>query len=121
MADAVDLGSPTSYLTLPEGVPVYTADGEEVGRVTHVLAAEDADIFDGLVVQIGGRRAFVDASQVDELYERGVVLRLSSGDVTRLPEPAPAPAALRATPDDTTPDGLGDKLRRAWDLLSGNY
>jgi hypothetical protein len=121
MAGPVDLGSPTSYLALAPGVPVYTPDGEEAGAVTHVLAAEDKDIFDGLIVRIGGRSVFVDAPQVDELYERGVVLALSSGEVTRLPEPSASPAALGATPDDTTPDGLGDKLRRAWDLLSGNY
>jgi hypothetical protein len=121
MADAADLGSPASYLTVPEGVPVYSADGEEAGRLTHVLAAEEEDIFDGLIVRIGGRDAFVDAPLVDELYERGVVLKLSPGEVARLPEPAPSPPALSATPDDTTPDGLGDKLRRAWDLLSGRY
>jgi hypothetical protein len=26
-----------------------------------------------------------------------------------------------AGPDDTVPDDLKDKLRRAWDYLSGNY
>ena len=39
----------------------------------------------------------------------------------RLPEPAPSPPALAAGPDDVAPDGLGDKLRRAWDYVSGNY
>ncbi|HSD77571.1 MAG TPA: hypothetical protein VLA98_09205 [Solirubrobacteraceae bacterium] len=114
-----DLGAPSSYLALPAGVPVYASDGEQAGRVEHVLAAEDADIFDGLVVRIGGRRAFVDATLIAGLYERGAVLTIDAGAVTRLPEPSANPPALRATPGDTTPDGLARKLRRAWDVLSG--
>jgi hypothetical protein len=116
-----DLGAPVSYLTLAEGVPVLSADGHELGEVRHVLADEETDIFDGLVVRAGGRDVFADASQVDELYERGAVLTLDREAAERLPEPSENPAVLSADPDDTAPHGLGDKLRRAWDLLSGNY
>jgi hypothetical protein len=28
---------------------------------------------------------------------------------------------IEADPDDVLPDDLGDKLRRAWNLISGNY
>ena len=118
---STDLGPPTSYLTLPEGVPVLTADGHELGRVEHVLADPEEDIFDGLVVDAPGRHVFVDAPQVAELHERGVVLALDAEAAAQLPEPAPSPAALSAGPDDVDPEGLGDKLRRAWDYLSGNY
>jgi hypothetical protein len=45
-----DLGQPSSYLTLTKGAVVYSCDGEEVGRVEHVLAAPDEDIFDGIVL-----------------------------------------------------------------------
>jgi hypothetical protein len=116
-----DLGAPVSYLALVEGVPAITADGHELGEVRHVLADEENDIFDGLVVHATGRDVFVDASQVDELYERGAVLTLDRAAADRLPEPSENPAVLAADPDDTAPDGLGGKLRRAWDLLSGNY
>jgi len=116
-----DLGPPISYLALPEGVPVRSSDGHDVGRVEHVLADPEHDIFDGLVVDARGRRLFVDAPQVAALHERGVLLDLDAETAARLPEPTPSPAALSATPDDTVPDGLGDKLRRAWDYLSGDY
>jgi hypothetical protein len=33
-----DLGAPISYLALGKGVPVYSSDGEELGKVEHVLA-----------------------------------------------------------------------------------
>ena len=39
----------------------------------------------------------------------------------RLPEPSANPAAMSATPDDTAESDLERKLRRAWDLISGNY
>jgi hypothetical protein len=118
-----DLGDPTSYLELEEGVPVYSSDGADVGSVEHVLADEGADIFDGLVIDTvlgaGGHR-FADATLVAGLYERGAVLTLGAAECERLPEPGAGPAVLAADPGDTAPDDLGDKLKRAWNWVSGN-
>ena len=61
------------------------------------------------------------ASLVEAIYERGVVLAMTSEAAERLPEPTANPATLEADPDDTAPDDLKDKLKRAWDYLSGNY
>jgi hypothetical protein len=120
----MDLGAPASYLTLTEGTPVFSSDGERIGVVEHVLADANVDVFDGLVIDCrlgpGGHR-FVDAPQVAEIYERGVELTLDARDAERLYEPSENPAAMSATPDDVTPDDLGDKLRRAWRVISGNY
>lgn len=119
-----DLGAPTSFLTLKKGVPAYSSDGEEVGKVEHVLSAPNIDIFDGIVLDTsvlpGGHR-FVDAPEVDEIYEGGVVLSITAAEAKRLPEPGANPAALEVGPDDMAPEGRHDKLRRAWDLISGNY
>ena len=57
----------------------------------------------------------------EEVYERGVVLKLSAADAEGLPEPSANPGSLEAGPDDVGPRDLGEKLRRAWDLISGNY
>jgi hypothetical protein len=121
----MDLGAPGSYLTLSAGVPVYSSDGQRLGEVEHVLAEPDKDIFDGVVFDAsplpGGHR-FVDAPQVDEIYERGVVLALDADSAEeRLHRPGPNPAAMSASPDDATESDLERKLRRAWDLISGNY
>ena len=117
-----DLGAPASYLTLAEGLPVYSSDGEELGRVEHVLADPDVDIFDGIVLDTtvlpGGKR-FADATQVAEIYERGVVLTLETAGAERLPEPSANPGQIEVGPDDVVPDQLQDKLRRAWDRISG--
>jgi hypothetical protein len=40
-------------------------------------------------------------------------------DAEGLTEPSANPAEVEAGPDDTVPDDLGDKLRRAWDRISG--
>jgi uncharacterized protein YrrD len=120
----MELGEPASYLVLEDGTPVMTSDGREVGKVEHVLADPDADVFEGVIVDMrpgpGGHR-FADADQVAAIYERGVVLALDTEAAERLPAPAANPATLGAGPDDTVPDDLGDKLRRAWDYLSGRY
>ncbi len=103
---------------------MVSSDGERLGAVEHVLADPDADIFDGLVLDTsvlpGGHR-FADAEQVDEIYERGVVLRVDRAAAEGLPEPGENPATMDAGPEDTVPDDLGDKLRRAWDVISGKY
>ena len=120
----MDLGPPASYLVIGDGMPVFSSDGEELGKVEHVLADPDEDIFDGLVIDTklgpGGHR-FVDAPQVSSIHERGVVVDLPASDVDTLPEPTANPATVEAGPEDTVPDDLGDKLRRAWDRISGNY
>jgi hypothetical protein len=124
LARVPDLGDPTSYLELDDGVPVFSADGERVGAVEHVLAETDSDIFDGLVIdsRIGpGGHRFADATQVEALYEHGAVLTLDAAACERLPEPSESPAVMGADPDDTAPDDLGDKLKRAWNWISGNY
>ncbi|HWM12242.1 MAG TPA: hypothetical protein VNO82_22980 [Solirubrobacteraceae bacterium] len=117
----MDLGNPASYLVLADRTPVLSTDGQELGKVEHVLADADSDVFDGLIIDISGGHRFADASQVEAIYERAVVLTVSSADAERLPEPSGNPAVLEASPDDTTPDDLEDKLKRAWNYLSGNY
>ena len=112
-------------MTLREGVPVYSKDGGEVGKIEHVLADVDADIFDGIVLDksvLPGGHRFVDAPEVEEVYERGVVLKLSAAEAERLPEPSENPAAVRVDPGAEEGQSLmKDKLRRAWDLISGKY
>ena len=117
-----DLGQPSSYISLEEGVPVYSSDGKPLGKVEHVLADPEVDVFDGIVIDTsvlpGGHR-FVDAPEVEELYERGVVVKIAAAAAESLPEPSENPGALEVGADDMVPPGRHDKLRRAWDLISG--
>ena len=119
-----DRGGPISYLTLEPGTPVLTSDGVEIGRVAHVLADADADIFDGIVIDVsrgpGGHR-FVDAPQVAHIATDGVTLTLDAAAAEALPEPSENPAEMAADPDEGHEGRLTRKLRRAWDRISGNY
>jgi sporulation protein YlmC with PRC-barrel domain len=91
-----DLGTPGSYLTLEEGTTVLTSDGEAIGRVEEIRADTGTDVFDGLVIAagtLGADRRFVEAARVEEIYERGVVLRLDAAAASDLPSPEDAGAA----------------------------
>jgi uncharacterized protein YrrD len=122
MSGPDDLGAPVSYLALEEGTPVLSADGEELGDVAHVLADEEEDIFDGIVISHGvGRHTFADAEQVAEIHERGVLLTLTAAEAEALPEPSENPAVMQDDLSAAEGSSVADKLRRAWDLLSGNY
>ncbi len=117
-----DLGAPISYLTLSEGVPVYSSDEQELGKVAHVLAATNIDIFDGIVIDssvLSGGHRFVDAPEVAEIYEGGVVLSIDAAAAQSLPEPGPNPGSIAVGADDMVKDERHDKLRRAWDKISG--
>jgi sporulation protein YlmC with PRC-barrel domain len=120
----VDHGQPTSYRALEAGTDVVTSDGSSVGTVEHVLADDDKDIFDGIVVDTklgpGGLR-FVDAEQVDEIFENAVVLKIAAVEVEELPKPGPSPAVMESHGVEDSEGPLEQKLRRAWDLISGNY
>jgi hypothetical protein len=84
-----DLGAPSSYLELRKGAECYSCDGERLGKVERVLAAPEEDIFDGLVLDssvLGGGRRFVEAADVEEIFDRGVLLKLDRGAAESLPE-----------------------------------
>jgi hypothetical protein len=123
-----DLGAPISYAVLQADTPVFSSDGARIGTVKHVLAAEAEDIFDGIVIGdldhsvIDGRgHRFVDAPEIDAIHEHGVTLTIDRAGCRSLPEPTANPGEIDADPTAAPPSALGDKLRRAWDLLSGNY
>ncbi|MDQ3647839.1 MAG: hypothetical protein M3433_04535 [Actinomycetota bacterium] len=120
-----DLGAPSSYLAVPEGVSVFSSDGRRVGELGHVLADEEADIFDGIVIGTSGLPGgwrFADAPHVGRFYEGGVELTLTYEEAERLlPEPSENPATMSVDPDDTAESELTRKLRNAWDRISGRY
>lgn len=119
-----DYGQPRSYLEVDEGVDVITSDGQFVGVLEHVLADVNSDIFDGIVVDTsagpGGHR-FVDAPEVAEFRERAVILKISAEQAEQLHEPSANPAVMEHGGEEDAEGPLAQKLRRAWDLLSGRY
>jgi uncharacterized protein YrrD len=120
----MDYGDPVSYRVLERGTPVYSSDEQEIGKVARVLAAEDEDVFDGIVIGehlFGEEHRFADADEVASIYERAVVLTLDRAACAQLPKPSANPAVMSADPAESGSEFRRDKLRRAWDLISGNY
>jgi hypothetical protein len=116
-----DLGERTSYLVLGKGVAVYSSDGEHLGRVVEVLSAPEADMFDGVVFDTSsgpGGHKFVDAPEVGEIFERGVVLKIDAAEAAKLRKPSANPGTIAVGADDLVPDQRGG-LRRFWDSLTG--
>jgi uncharacterized protein YrrD len=120
----MDLGDPVSYEVLGKGTPVYSSDGEQIGKVAHVLADEREDVFDGIVIGehlFGAEHRFADADDIDQIFERGVVLKLDRSAAEQLPKPSPNPAVISDDPAESRSDRRHEKLMRAWDRISGNY
>ncbi len=116
-----DLGPPSSYLTVAKGVPVFSSDGENLGRVVKVLSAPNIDMFDGIVFDTtagpGGHR-FVDAPEVGDIFERGVVLKIDAAAAAQLSAPGANPGTITVNPADLGGSRRGT-LGRAWDRISG--
>jgi hypothetical protein len=116
-----NLGEPSSYLAVAKGVPVYSSDGEKLGRVVRVLSAPNLDMFDGIIFDTtagpGGHR-FVDAPEVGEIFERGVVLKIDASEAASLKAPDANPGAVSVNPDDLV-EGRPGFFRRAWNTISG--
>ena len=108
---------------LAVGTPVYSSDGAQVGTVAHVMAAEHEDIFEGIVIVEhrghDGHR-YADEEVIDEIRERGIVLKLDRAAAEQLPRPTANPAVMYDDPTDSG-GAFHGKLRRAWDLISGKY
>jgi hypothetical protein len=71
-------GDPIGYKVLAKGTPVTYADGVELGTVAKVLDNAREHIFDGIVVKTKAGKVFVDAPEVELIFERRVYLNVDS-------------------------------------------
>ncbi len=106
-----DDADPIAFTALQEGTPVESGDGQVFGTVERVLAVEEVDVFDGLVVRTSDGVRFVDADHVGQIFSTRVVTTLSADDVSRLPLPDQDPV-YDADADDDTGQSLSDRFGR---------
>jgi hypothetical protein len=111
----MDEGLPIAYQVLEDGIPVYAADGSQVGTVDHVVAEPGEDIFHGIVIRVGEGRRFVAADQVASLHERGADLRITAADLGELQEPRGSAPAWR----DSEPGVKPSRWKHLLDLVTG--
>jgi uncharacterized protein YrrD len=88
MADA---GTPISYEALAVKTPVLTASGAEIGTVAHVLADEQLDVFDGIVVKTNRGIRFVARDQISAITTDAVTTTVTDSEIDTLPAPSGEP------------------------------
>jgi hypothetical protein len=110
--DGLDLGSPISYLVLRPGTPVFAAGREQVGTVEKALYVEQEDVFDGIVVRTDRGLRFLDADEVEGIYERGVLASLTAEQAGELPEPEAGAPVYGVDPAEAAGPSFGARFRR---------
>jgi sporulation protein YlmC with PRC-barrel domain len=108
-------GHRIAFEALERGVPVVSSDGRDVGTVKKVMIVHEKHLFDGIVVKTPRGDRFVDAPEVDEIFERLVTLKIDGGEAESLPEPSANPGAIRVSAGDFGRGGarrMLDRFRR---------
>jgi hypothetical protein len=98
-----------AWTAIEADTPVFSADGEEVGKVSKVVGDSDADVFTGLAVSIGtfGADRFVPSERVRGIWPERIELDVPAAGTESLPEYEETPT-VRWRPDG----GPGAFLRR---------
>ena len=95
-----EYGHRIAFEALERGVRVEASDGIEVGTVKRVMIVHEKHLFDGIVVKTPAGERFVDAPEVDEIYERLVTLKIDGDAAAELPEPEANPGAIKVSAKD---------------------
>jgi uncharacterized protein YrrD len=118
----LDLGPPIAYVLLNEGTPVYAHGGERIGVVEDIVGDLSADVFDGILIHttpLPGDHLVARNDQIEELRERGVLLRVDRAALEPAREAPRAAAAASGDHDPPPEPPLHGFLRRTWDRLTG--
>lgn len=108
----MDPGQPISYRVLERGTPVETADGQAFGQVKRVLEVRAKDVFDGVVVKTPNGDRFVDADEIDRLYENLMLLNIDAAAAALLPKPGDNPHTFAPSPGGTIKRSARRVVRR---------
>jgi hypothetical protein len=113
----MDRGERASFEVLEPGTRVESSDGQEVGTVKRVMIVREKHLFDGVVIKTATGDRFVDAPEVDEIYDNLVTLKIDSEEAAKLPKPGQNPAAMKVGASDLVKGPGG--ARGLWKRLSG--
>jgi hypothetical protein len=92
-----DHGSPIAYGALQRGTPVVSSDDLQLGTVERVVDNVKEHIFDGIVMRTDDGLLWVDAPEVQYIYERRVTLNIDAATAAQeLTSYAPGAPEYRA-------------------------
>lgn len=82
--------APVSWMTLEVGTPILASDGEDIGKITDVVADVQKDIFSGISFRSGllAEERFAPADIVGEMSKDSVRLTIPSGEIDTLEPPS---------------------------------
>ncbi len=109
---------PVAWTALDEGALVVAADGSEVGLLKEVVGDEEADIFDGLVLEHAkhGTSHYIPSERVKGIWPDRVETDLTPEEAASLPDyEEPSVTTWHAD----TGGGFGSRMKRAWHDLFG--
>ena len=98
-----------SWKAIEANAPVFSSEGEAVGKVESVVGDQDADVFTGLAVSIDvlGPARLVPSEHVRGIWPDRVDVALTKVQIERLPEYEETPT-VRWRPSE----GVGGFIRR---------
>jgi hypothetical protein len=121
----MEAGDRSSWAALKPGTPCVASGGEQVGTVKEVLAVEEEDIFEGIIIETHHGDRYVDEAAIDDIFDHQVLLKLDSTAAGNLPAPTPGPGVLGVGVDEVSESkgkyGRERWFKRAWNRLSGKY
>jgi uncharacterized protein YrrD len=84
-----DSERPIAWLALEKGTPVLDAGGDEIGKVSEIVADEQKDIFSGIRWRHGilGSQHYVPADLIETLTADAVHLRVSADEAQQQEQP----------------------------------
>jgi hypothetical protein len=80
-------GTPISYEGAVRGTPVLSTSGATIGTLDHVLAVENLDIFEGIVIATHHGIRFVEADSLGQITTTHIQTSLSDDDAAALTPP----------------------------------
>ena len=79
-------GQPIAWRVLAKGTRIFASSGDEVGKVSEVVADDQKDIFSGIAFRTGllSSQRFIPADLIDSLTDEGVYLTISEAEAAKL-------------------------------------
>jgi hypothetical protein len=112
-----DYGHAIGFEVLRRGTPVVSADGVEIGTVRRVSSAVRERIFDGVVIDTPEGQRFLDAPEVERIYERAVVTTFPAAESAEhlLEQGSRVTAIAKNTTTARRLKRFGQRARDTWD------
>ena len=112
-----DYGHAIGSEVLRRGTPVISSDGVEIGTVRRVSNAVRERIFDGLTIDTPAGQRFLDAPEVERIYERAVLTNFPASEVEQHLQDQESRVAAMAKNTTTARQlkRLGQRARGVWD------